>query len=296
MLRRLAIVVLVVAPLALGQKAGTHERTLEMGDQERAYLVHVPKGYDGKKSVPLVLMLHGRGSSGRQAASRYYGWKPLSEKHGFVVAFPDALGRPRSWKPAWGGRKTADGRFLARLIDTVGEEFKIDTDRVFMTGHSSGGIMSFSFAATHSGKVAAIAPVAGTIGTDTRGRTFTVPKPKGPVPAVIFHGMSDNVVPYDKERGKNAAYNMLVSAPKSAQFFAKANGCEDKPKRKDINDGKVHVDTWTGGKAPVVFYSIEGHGHSWPTKRKGGLNATEIAWGFFARQAGKKPREKQPVR
>lgn len=294
MTRRLSlafvVLALLFAPLVVGQNGGTLERKLTVGDAERSYLVHVPKRYDARQQVPLVLMLHGRGSSGRQAASRYYGWKPLSEKHGFVVVFPEALGRPKSWKPSWGGRKTSDGTFLDKLIDSLSTEFKIDRARVFMTGHSSGGIMSFSFAATHSDKVAAIAPVAGTIGTESGRRTLTVPKPKGPVPVVSFHGMNDKVVPYDKERGKNAAYNMLVSAPKSAGFFAKHNGCADKPLRKDLENGKVHVDTWGGGKAEVVLYSIEGAGHAWPSGRRGGIDATKLAWAFFEKHSPKTKR------
>lgn len=103
-------------------------------------------------------MLHGRGSSNKAAASRYYGWLPLAEKNGFIAVFPNALGKPRSWKPAWGGRKTNDGAFLAALIEKLPQMLKIDEHRVFMTGHSSGGIMSFSFAATHSAMVTAIVP------------------------------------------------------------------------------------------------------------------------------------------
>ncbi|MHC4078558.1 MAG: CE1 family esterase, partial [Planctomycetota bacterium] len=185
------------------QDAGNHERTLKVGDQEREYLIHIPRSYRGKKEVPLVLMLHGRGSSNR-AAARHYGWSSLADKAGFIAVFPNALGRPRSWKPAWGTRTTADSVFLARLIDKVQADHKIDKDRVFMTGHSSGGIMSFSFAATHSGKVAAIGSVAGTIGWSSQGRKKTVPKPKGPVSVISFHGMADRIVPYDRERGGNA--------------------------------------------------------------------------------------------
>ncbi len=287
----LPLVLFVLPTLLPGQKAGTLERTLEVDDREREYLIHVPRSYKGKKDVAVVLMLHGRSSSDRVAA-RHYGWVPLSDKAGFIAVFPNALGSPRSWKPAWGTRTTVDSTFLAKLIDKVVKEYRVDKDRIFMTGHSSGGIMSFSFAATHSDKVAAIGPVAGTIGWNARGRTQTIPKPKGPVSVITFHGMADSVVPYDRERGGNARYNMLVSAPESAVFFARHNGCAKEPKRTNIMNGRVHVDTWADGNAGtrVVFYSIEGGSHMWPNGRRNKVNSTESIWKFF-RENERKPGE-----
>jgi polyhydroxybutyrate depolymerase len=245
----------------------------------REYLLHVPKRYTGKLPVPLVLMLHGRGSSSKAAASDYYGWTRLADQHGFIAAFPEALGQPRSWKPAWGRRKTSDGTFLAKLIDAVQGELRIDADRVFMTGHSSGGIMSFSFAATHSDRVAAIGPVAGTIGT----ASFKIPEPRGPVSVISLHGMADNVVAYDRERGKRAAYRTLISAPESVGFWVGHNGCKPEPVRTELQDGRVFLDTWSGGArgSRVELYSIAGGSHAWPSGRRS-IAATPLIWKFFA--------------
>lgn len=264
------------------QEAGTHARKLQVEGSEREYLLHVPKRYDGKQAVPLVLMLHGRGSSNKAAASKYYGWTRLADQHGFIAAFPNALGKPRSWKPAWGGRKTADGPFLAKLIEELKQRLRIDPARVFMTGHSSGGIMSFSFAATHSDQVAAIGPVAGTIGT---GR-YKIPKPKGPVSVISLHGMADNVVPYDKERGKRAAYRSLIGAPASVAFWVEANGCKPDAVRTELDKGRIHLDTWNGGKqgTRVEFYSIVRGGHGWPDGRRGPA-ASPLIWKFFTTHA-----------
>ena len=137
--------VLLLPALALAQKSGTHERTLSVDGTEREYLLHIPRGFkkSKKKQSPLVVMLHGRTSNGKQAASSYYGWTRLADKEGFVAVFPTALGRPTSWQAAYRGKPTVDTKFLSQLIDEVVEELLLDKDRVFMTGHSSGGFMSY---------------------------------------------------------------------------------------------------------------------------------------------------------
>ena len=261
---------LTVAPCA-AQKKGTTARTLESGGVEREFLLHIPRRYkqvSKKAPVPLVVMLHGRTGSGKLAARPYYGWKRLADKEDFVVVFPTALGKPTSWKGAWRGKPTEDSVFLAELIELLKGELKIDERRVFMTGHSSGGFMSFSFAATHGDLVAAIAPVAG-LAVDRS-------KPSSPVSLISFHGMDDDVVPYEKSKWGTP------NAPESAALFAKHNGCGD-VERTELNKGKVHLDQWKDGEAgtEVAFYSIEGFGHGWPQGDRKSVAATELIWAFF---------------
>ncbi len=278
MLRTSTLIGFVLLPsLLLGQKPGTHARTIEVDGKSRGFLLHIPRGYKAaqKKTVSLVLMLHGRTSNGRAAASRYYGWRPLADKKKFFVVFPTALGTPTSWQGGWRGKPTTDSRFLATIIDQMIKEFRIDENRVYMTGHSSGGFMSFSFAATHADKVAAIGPVAGLAVSRSR--------PKEPVSVISFHGVADKVVAYDSKSGKRARYRGMPSAMDSAAIFAKHNGCAEQPVRKDTAKGMVHVDTWSGGRSgtEVVLYSIEDGNHGWPNGGRGTLSATKLIWEFF---------------
>lgn len=251
--------------------AGTHRLTLEVGGAERKYVLHVPRSYgaaDREADVPLVLMLHGRTSSGVEAASKYYGWTGLSEEEGFIAAFPTALGRPTSWKASWAGKPTADSEFLAALIDHLSAAFDVDADRVFMTGHSSGGFMSYSFAATHGEKVAAIGPVAG-LSVDPE-------PPSAPVSVVSFHGMADRVVPYGRNRWRAA------DAVGSAERFAAHGECEP-VEREELLDGRVHLDRWRNAETgvEVALYSIEGGNHGWPRGGRRSVRATELIWAFF---------------
>ncbi len=254
------------------QKPGTTTRTIKSSGKERQFILHIPRSYkkSRKKTVPLVLMLHGRTGNGKLASGIYYGWKPLSEKEGFIVAFPTALGSPTSWKGAWMGKPTEDSKFLAEVIDLLTQELRIDKNKVFMTGHSSGGFMSYSFASTHSEKIAAIAPVAGQL--------VSRKKPKVPLSVISFHGMADNIVPY----GKSGSRQGMGSAVDSAAFFAKSNKCA-KVKRRDIHKGNIHIDTYANGKnkTEVQLYSIVDGGHGWPQKKGASVAATPIIWKFF---------------
>ena len=244
---------------------------MESSGKEREFLLHVPRSYekDARKApVPLVVMLHGRTGSGKVAASPYYGWRELSEKEGFVVVFPSALGSPTSWEGAWRGRPTEDSIFLAEMIDLVLEELEIDGDRVFMTGYSSGGFMSFYFAVTHASKVAAIAPVAGLVVNRSR--------PAQPVSLISIHGMADSIVPYGEGKWR------MPTAPESAELFAEHNGCGP-VERTELKRGRVHCDRWTDGRggSEVVFYSIEGGNHGWPQGGSRTVEATRLIWEFF---------------
>lgn len=280
---------LMISTMLCAQKPGTQERTLEIGKVQREYLLHIPRGFSKGKNkrnpAPLLLMLHGRTSNGKQAASIYYGWKQLADKEGFVAVFPTALGTPTSWQTGYSSKATADTIFLTQLIDEVVEELQLDKDRVFMTGHSSGGFMSYSFAAMHPDKVAAIGPVAGlNISRNT---------PKLPVSVISFHGIADDVVAYDKTHGKNAKYGGMPSAVASAAAFAKHNHCTSKPVRTELHGGKVLLDTWEDGDAgtSVQLYSIKEWKHSWPNRRSK-VAATQLIWEFFQANA-RQPKGKQ---
>ena len=278
------LAVFVITAVTPAQKPGLTRHTLESGGKAREYLLHIPKGFSkkSKTKLPLVVMLHGRTSNGKAAASSYYGWRPLADREKFVVAFPTALGRPTSWQGAWRGKPSRDSTFLAALIDHLVKDLGLDEKRVFMTGHSSGGFMSYSFAATQADKVAAIGPVAGLM--------IGKPTPKVPVSVISFHGMADRVVAYDDTHGKNAAFNGMPSAKESAAGFAKACGC-GKPKEGKIAKGKVKVTSWEKGKrnTRVVLYSIVDGDHGWPRKRSHHVGASEMIWEFFKEHARKPP-------
>jgi predicted peptidase len=146
--------------------SGFAEKVYRSSDgSESKYVVFVPRTYEGTKSFPAILYLHGAGSRGTD------GQLPL--KHGlakairangedfpFIVIFPQAREGEDWTAESMGGK-----RALA-ILDRVQSDYRIDTDRVSLTGHSMGAQGTWSLAAADSKRWAAIVPVSH--GADTK--------------------------------------------------------------------------------------------------------------------------------
>jgi polyhydroxybutyrate depolymerase len=136
---------------------GNTSRVINVGGLDRTYRVHKPAGLPA--SAPLVVMLHGGFGSGEQA-ERAYGWDQLADTAKFVVAYPDGIAR------AWNvngccGRPGRDGiddvGFITAMIDQISSGAGIDRSRIYATGISNGGMMSYTLAC-NTNVLAAIGP------------------------------------------------------------------------------------------------------------------------------------------
>jgi polyhydroxybutyrate depolymerase len=283
----------VAQPAPLGP--GDHTRTLMMGEQKRTYLVHVPKGYDPKKPIPVVLALHGAAMNGPMMVG-FSGLNKKSEEAGFIVVYPSGTGTGPFlfWNAgAFPGKmvegKTDDVAFIGKLLDDLGMVVKVDEKRVYACGMSNGGMMCYRLAAELSDRLAAVAPVAGTIAIDES-------KPKRPVPVIHFHGSKDAIVPFEIVKGKASALRKLKGVEESIQTWVKLNGCDEKPKTdtlsKDGDEMKVTRKTYGGGKdgSEIVLVVIEEGGHTWSGmtppvgflgKSAKNISANDLMWEFF---------------
>ncbi len=280
-------------PEAIGP--GDHTRTLMMGEQKRTYLVHVPKGYDPKKPAPIVLALHGAAMNGPMMVW-FSGLNKKSDEAGFIVVYPSGTGtgpfltwNAGGFKGKWAEGKADDVAFIGKLLDDLGTVVKVDEKRVYACGMSNGGMMCYRLAAELSDRIAAIAPVAGTIAIDES-------KPKRPVPVIHFHGTKDTFVPFEMAKGKTPAFMKLKGVEESVQTWVKLNGCDEKPKNdvltKAGDEMKVTRRTYGGGKdgSEVVLIVIEDGGHTWPGqqppvgfigKSVTTVSANDLMWEFF---------------
>src|SRR5215831_16964511 len=135
--------------------------SITVDGRERTYDLHVPGSYDGSKSVPLVLALHGRLGTG-EGQERLGHMDKTSDEHGFIIVYPDGL--DRSWADGRGSspsdkKGVNDVRFLSEIVAKLESQYKIDRGRVYATGMSNGGFMSARLACDFSGKLAAVAIV-----------------------------------------------------------------------------------------------------------------------------------------
>jgi polyhydroxybutyrate depolymerase len=198
------------------------------------------------------------------------------------------------------GKAASDGiddvGFVAAAIEELSTRLNIDRSRVYMAGFSNGGMFTYRFAAERGDLLAAAAPLAGSAGGKASD-DMPVWRPSDPVralPVIIFHGLSDQEVPYDggvsPGRGGPRIY---LSVQESIQFWLRNNGCNPQPEKKDLLNGRIHFWQWKDcqSSSPVFLYAIENWGHDWPGKYYTSkldekdpfknFDASEIIWNFF---------------
>jgi polyhydroxybutyrate depolymerase len=273
-------------------KAGTHDLSFDVDGKNRTYRLHLPRNFEAGKAVPLVLALHGMGSTGVQT-ERLTGFTELADKHGFAVAYPDGLNRIWRYGERGGG---GDFGFLLGLVDRLAEAGIVAGTRVYATGISNGAYMSNALAGLHADRFAAIAPVAGTMLAIQADRL----RPSRAVPVICFHGTEDSVVRYDGS-DRFTGRKMSLGAEELAAWWAERNGCAREPAVERLPDKApddgTRVERRVYGKGrdgtEVAFYRVEGGGHTWPggSERQERLlgtvsrdiSASELIWEFFAR-------------
>lgn len=160
----IAAAAVAMAPNAFGQT--NIPGTMQSGGITRSFIVHLPPGFDASPPKPLVVALHPMGTSGAQFQSTA-GWDAVADQAGIVVVYPDgALSAGSNGGFVWNtwdftGTAPDDVAFLAGLIARMRAVYGADPCRTYMTGFSSGAMMTNTFAAVHADMLAAIAPVSG---------------------------------------------------------------------------------------------------------------------------------------
>ncbi len=263
--------------------------TIFSAGRRRRYLVHVPERYDAASPTPLVLALHSYGQWPFQhnAISR---WNDLADEHGFIVVYPYGMSYPLYWRIGGPGGRLSDPApdiaFLSDLIDRIESDYNIDPTRIYANGHSNGGGLSYVLACEMPERIAAVGMISGAYlyqgCTTDRSR---------PVPAVVFHGTDDAIVPY--QGGIAGFWRVRFPAvPEWVERLARRNGCALTPEPLPAH-GDVHGLHYRHPEAEVLFYTIEGGGHTWPggngprSRRTGhcssSIDATRVMWAFFER-------------
>lgn len=218
--RRLALLAaLAASPLAAADdaKTGFLTKTFKNADgHESPYVVFVPHNYDGKKAVPVVLFLHGAGetkfANPPKLPPGVPSKTPVEVGLGPYVrmrekTFPAIVVIPRAEEFGWQAGSANANRALA-MLDEVMKEYKCDPDRVYLTGLSMGGFGTWSIAAAHPDRWAAIAPVCGGIAFPAKkgGKAPAGPTPDEAaakiknIPCWCWHGAADPVVKVDLSR------------------------------------------------------------------------------------------------
>lgn len=241
-------------------------RSFVHGGVEREYRIYIPSVYTGNDAVPLLLNLHGYTSNAFE--QEVYGdFRPIADTANFILVHPQGTtdaGGITFWNAFGSPTETVDDvSFISALIDTVAANYNIDEDRVYSTGMSNGGFMSYKLACELSSKIAAVASVTGSMAT-----TLTSSCNAGrPVPAMQIHGTSDPTVPY---LGNQSLF--MEPIEDVVDYWVSNNGCDPTPTQTavpDINQTDLctadHF-VYSGGidGSSVEFFRVNGGAHTWP--------------------------------
>ncbi|GAA3951682.1 extracellular catalytic domain type 1 short-chain-length polyhydroxyalkanoate depolymerase [Hymenobacter algoricola] len=280
----LLLTTLALAPAVRAQT--TVQGSIRSGGLRRDYRLYVPAAYSAATRVPLLFNLHGYGSSNLEQEN-YGDFRPIADTANFLVVHPngtvDGAGN-RAWNTFAPPGGIDDVAFLSALIDSLRLTYNIDPDRIYSTGMSNGGFMSYELAGRLSGRVAAVASVTGSI-VQSHLNTFA---PQHPVPVLQIHGTADNTVPYNGN-------SLFLPVPTVLSYWVQFNGCAPTPQVTQVPDvnttdgSTAERSVWRGGRngSVVEHYRIIGGGHTWPgsaftigvTNRD--INASREVWRFL---------------
>ncbi len=262
---------------------------IEHDGANRKYITYIPASYTGDEPVPLVFNFHGYGSlAGEQL---WYGnFKTVADTANFIIVHPEGLkldGVTHFNVGGWTSDSEVDDvGFTSFLLDHLIQEYNIDETRVYSTGMSNGGYMSFLLACQLSDRFAAVASVTGSMTEET----YNECNPQHQTPVMQIHGTADLVVNYEGENWSKSIQDVL-------DYWINYNGCSPDPvvsSYADIDDTDgstverfVYSSSITG--VTVEHLKVDNGGHTWPGSAFANtgntnqdINASQLVWEFFA--------------
>ena len=303
------VVLMVFGLFPPGHQSGSDAaESIEVHGRSRTYLVHRPVNRSAERRIPLVIVLHGGGGSGeRMVTLTRGGFDRLADRDTVIVVYPDGI--EKNWNDGRTGEESGarahreqidDVGFIAALIDRFVAKENVDAGRVYATGMSNGAIMCYRLACELSTRIAAIAPVDGSIAE----HLLPTCSPQGPVSILAINNVNDPLVHWEggeitgpfgwRKRGK------VLPVEESIRYWRTIDRCADVPvittlPDADPGDGTVVTRKVYGRGshgAEVVLYQIDGGGHTWPGGRQylpawiigktsRDFDANEAIWTFF---------------
>ncbi|MHB2151140.1 T9SS type A sorting domain-containing protein [Calditrichota bacterium LG25] len=288
-----------ISILVLFIARATHAQydSIYVDDRWRTFLTHLPPQYDSGQDTlySVILALHGGyGNAYNMENTTQLSQKADTAANPFIVVYPEGVKSPlgvRTWNAGWCCGYAMDNhiddvRFISTLIDTLLARYRIDKDRVYATGLSNGGMMSFRLAAELTWKLAAIAPVAASM-------TLEGPwNPTRAMPIIHFHSYLDEDVPYYGGVGSGSSDHYNPPVDSVLNEWSALNGCANENDTLYHEVGEYLFKVWTqcNNDADIHSYVTYDGGHSWPGGQQGSIfgdppsekiNANDLMWAFF---------------
>lgn len=287
--------------------------TIIVQGAQRTYRRYLP-GHTDDRPLPVVINLHGLTSNIDQQVA-ISAFEALAARETFIVLTPQAAGTPARWNLTE-DPGNEDVQFIASMLDEVEATACVDTARLYVEGISDGGIMSSVLACLLGDRIAAIGLVSG---IKRSGECH----PARAIPAVIFWGKQDRVLPYCGGLGNIVAAlltNQPIPTPSApicppdnlygfppveqvVDAWATAGGCDPNPNVVQVAADVEKRDF--GGcdqSSAVQFFVVADGGHTWPGSKvmeaisntpagaiigftTDAIDATQLMWTFFQAHA-----------
>lgn len=283
---------LVISMLTLATSLSGQFDSLSYQGLQRTYLVHLPPSYNGQQKLPLIIAMHGGFGSAANLQNQS-GLSHTADDHNFIVVYPEGAREGilniRTWNAGWccGGSSFMDiddVGFIDTLLDVLISQYAIDTLRIYATGMSNGGFMSYRLACELSTRIAAIAPVAASLSLHDC-------NPERPVPIIHFHSYLDSSVPYAGGIGDGVSDHYNPPLDSVLETWAVKNNCQSQ--RLTIQDDiDLTKYQWSNCdcSTEIIWYLTKDGGHSWPGGNQTpigdppsrAISANELMWDFFS--------------
>jgi polyhydroxybutyrate depolymerase len=296
----------------LFQPNALRRETLIHDNVERTFGLYAPDTL-GTDAAPMVFLLHGGGGSIDTTWEQEYGrnFQELADEDAFLLVLPQ--GREdfgSSGDHHWNDCRTDisnpdvnsqldDVGFISAIIDTLADRFSIDLNRVYVTGASNGGMMSYRLAIELGQRFAAVGALIANLPDPSE-----CAQPKHPISILIMNGTDDPLMNYEGGCVANTACRRgnVISTVATAEFWTSHNQTavdpvvEELPDRVNLDRSTVTKFTYSGGveNTEVVLFRINNGGHTIPGDEPLGLvarltigeknrdiNGPEEIWNFF---------------
>lgn len=259
-------------------------RTLTWDATERSYLEYVPASYSSESPAPVVFCLHGLGDTITNFTG--IGFNYVADERGWIVITPQALHAEilmvGDIGAAWNSGAAAefpfigytvinegvdDSGFLMAVLDSLENNYNINTDSVFFVGFSLGGFMTNRMAIEHGDRINGVVSVSGTIGTEMIAVT-----PVTNVNTMHIHGTADATITYE-EGGLvygEEIYPIGLGAEETAEFWRSYNVCDVDPIITNFPDTYADGKTFErylyengANESRTAFVKVLGGDHEW---------------------------------
>ena len=249
------IFTIIISILTISMVTNAQTRkTITSGGQKREYLQYAPSGLGSKR--PLIISCHGMNQSAQYQWDMLKDAKTLADKEKFVIVLPEGINN------GWDISGDRDINLIKDLIAQMKKDFDIDENRVYLSGFSMGGMLTYHAMNKIPNVIAAFAPISG---YPMWGFTYTG---KRAIPVIHHHGTGDDVCVYS-------------NVQKNIDELVKKNKCSSTPTITKNYGGYSHITRkeWGGGTdgVKVVLMELANKGH-WISND--GLYTLDEIWKF----------------